>query len=80
MAQQDIDYYRLFSTNAYKGETYIIKFKKNSIIYTGIPIIREGITGSSDTFQFKVVEPSQSRGIIQKPIKEIDYVKVIETK
>lgn len=75
MAEKPKDYYQLFSANAYKGESYIIKFKNNPIIFTGIPIIREGVAGSSNTFQFRITGPGQTKGVFQKQLNEIDYVK-----
>jgi hypothetical protein len=77
MAEASKDYYQLFSTNAYKGESYVIKFKNNPTIFTGIPIIREGVAGSSNTFQFKITGPGQVKGVFQKQLDDIDYVKEI---
>jgi len=76
-ADQNIkSFFEELSQNAFKGEAYIIKFKKDPTIYRGIPIHRANLsTGEEDVFTLNILEPHEKKGIAEKLISDIEYMK-----
>jgi hypothetical protein len=75
-ATQNIkNYYEELSQNAFKGEAYVIKFKKDQTIYRGIPIHRANLsTGEDDVFTLDILEPHDKKGVAEKLISDIEYM------
>ncbi|GAB4370562.1 MAG: hypothetical protein Kow0042_12860 [Calditrichia bacterium] len=69
------EYVDIISQNAYKGESYFIKFKNDTNIYLGIPILRSNLSQEDpDIFSFNVIEPTEKSGMYQKSIKDIQFL------
>ncbi|MFZ0389351.1 MAG: hypothetical protein WAN36_02745 [Calditrichia bacterium] len=69
------EYYTILTQNALKGETYLIKFRNESIIYSGIPVLRSNLnTENEDNFSFRVTEPREKAGVYTKSIKDIELL------
>ena len=75
-ADQNIkNFFEELSQNAFKGEAYIIKFKKDPTIYRGIPIHRANLsTGEEDVFTMNILEPHEKKGVAEKLISDIEYM------
>ena len=75
-ADQNIkNFFEELSQNAFKGEAYIIKFKKDPTIYRGIPIHRANLsTGEEDVFTLNILEPHEKKGVAEKLIGDIEYM------
>jgi hypothetical protein len=75
-ADQNIkNFFEELSQNAFKGEAYIIKFKKDPTIYRGIPIHRANLsTGEEDVFTLNILEPHEKKGVAEKLISDIEYM------
>jgi hypothetical protein len=69
------NYFEELSQNAFKGEAFIIKFKKDPTIYRGIPIHRANLsTGEDDVFTLNILEPNDKKGVAEKLISDIEYM------
>ena len=73
--QNTKNYLEELSQNAFKGDAYIIKLKKDPTIYRGIPIHRANLsTGDEEVFTLNILEPHDKKGVAEKLISDIEYM------
>ncbi|MEJ2634544.1 MAG: hypothetical protein P8184_04555 [Calditrichia bacterium] len=79
MAEQDSkikEYYETLSQNALRGDTYLIKFRDDNIVYEGIPMLRSSLSSEDDeTLTLDVLKPEDKKGIIHRSIRDIELLK-----
>ncbi len=79
MAEQDSkikEYYETLSQNALRGDTYLIKFRDDNIVYEGIPMLRSNLSSEDDeTLTLDVLKPEDKKGVIHRSIRDIELLK-----